>query len=36
MSKRFEQWTRNSEAMIVAAMIVLLALTYLISRLRGG
>jgi hypothetical protein len=36
MSKRFERWTRNSEALIVGAVILVLAVAYAISRLTGG
>ena len=35
MPKRFEQWTRNSEAIIIGAVIVLLAVAYIVSRLSG-
>ena len=36
MSKLFERWTRNSEAMIVGAVVVVIAVAYIISRLTGG
>ncbi len=36
MSKRFERWTRNSEATIVVAVVVVLAVLYVVSRLTGG
>jgi hypothetical protein len=36
MSKRFEGWTRNAEAMTVRAVVAILAVAILISWLRGG
>jgi hypothetical protein len=36
MSKQFERWSRNSEAMIVGAVVVILAVAYVVSRLTGG
>lgn len=36
MSKQFERWTRNSEATIVGAVLVILAVAYVLSRLTGG
>ena len=35
MPTRFEQWTRNSEALIVGAVIVLLAVAYIVSMFSG-
>jgi hypothetical protein len=32
MSKRFEGWARNAEAIIVAAVLLLIGLAYLMSR----
>jgi hypothetical protein len=36
MSKRFERWTRNSETVIVVAIVVVIAVAYIVSRLTGG
>ena len=36
MSKQFERWTRNSEAVIVGAIVLVLAIAYIVSRLSGG
>jgi hypothetical protein len=36
MSKQFERWTRNSEALIVVAVVVVLAIAYVVSRFTGG
>jgi hypothetical protein len=36
MSKQFERWTRHSEALIVLAVVVVLAVAYVVSRLSGG
>ena len=35
MSGRFEGWTRNAEALIGAAVVVLLAVAYAVSRFGG-
>jgi hypothetical protein len=36
MSKRFERWTRNSEALIVGAVVLVVVIAYVVSRLTGG
>lgn len=36
MSKQFERWTRKTEALIVGAVVVVLAVAYVMSRLTGG
>jgi hypothetical protein len=36
MSRRFEWWTRNSEALIVGAVVVILAIAYAVSRFTAG
>jgi hypothetical protein len=32
MSKRFERWTRNAEAIVVAVVLILIAIAYVMSR----
>jgi hypothetical protein len=36
MSKRFERWAGNVDAWVIGAALVILAVAYVISKLRGG
>jgi hypothetical protein len=36
MASRFEQWTRNTEALIIAGVVVIVAIAYVVSRLTSG
>jgi len=36
MSKQFERWTRHSEALIVGAIVIVLAIAYVVSRFMGA
>ena len=36
MSQRFERFGRNVEAMIIGAVLLVLAIAYLVSRLTEG
>jgi hypothetical protein len=36
MSKRFERWSARAEALVIGAMLVLLAMAYLVTRFANG